>query len=143
MAAVQPVAMRNHTILLADDDDDIRESVSELLEDEGYRVVLARDGAEALRVLKDGLRPSLFLLDLMMPGVDGWAVLEELRGDVELSALPIVVFTAAQPNGRDELLRRPTLRKPIDPDLLLAMVQEAARVTFMDEPPSDLLPKVL
>lgn len=133
--------MEPRPILLVDDDDDIRESVRTLLEDEGYSVVLAEDGVRALELLRDGLRPSLVLLDLMMPGMDGWTVLEEAQNDIHLNTLPFVVFTAAMPCDRERIVRRPTLRKPIDPDLLLDMVREMSRTTFNDEPPSDLLPK--
>lgn len=96
-------------ILIVEDDDDIREVVSALLEQEGYDVVSATDGRAALRVLQAGARPDLMLLDLMMPGMNGWEVLERMLSD-GLSEIPVVVLTAATtalPAGARELLSKP------------------------------------
>jgi CheY-like chemotaxis protein len=135
-------------VLVVDDDASVRGIVSELVEELGYDVVCAENGQEALERLTAARRPSLVLLDLIMPVMNGWEVLDAIRGRVDLETLPIVVFTAS---GRlpsdlaatDPEMTRPVLHKPIDPDLLLAMVSsfcESAR--DIESAPSDLMPKI-
>ncbi len=79
-------------ILVVDDEADVRSLLSRVLRDAGYVVDTAGDGAEALETLA-GSRPDLVLLDLMMPGVDGWGVLAELRK--QASPPPVVLVTAS------------------------------------------------
>jgi CheY-like chemotaxis protein len=131
------------TILLVDDDDDTRTCVKSVLEGEGYKVLSARNGREALDELARSEAPALVLLDLMMPVMSGWEVLEAIEAVPRLRALPIVVFTAAgEPAARERAIGRPVLRKPIDLDLLLQMVHKfCATARTVIEPPSDLLPK--
>jgi CheY-like chemotaxis protein len=130
------------TILLVDDDDDTRNCVRSVLEGDGYDVLTARNGREALDVLARNVVPDLVLLDLMMPVMSGWDVLEAIETAPRLSALPIVVFTAAGEPIHERSIGRPVLRKPIDLDLLLDMVAKFCAAGRMgDEPPSDLLPK--
>src|SRR5687768_12107285 len=82
-------------VMVVDDDADIREAVADVLSDEGYPVELASNGREALNVLSAGaFRPNLILLDLMMPELDGWGLMAELEKRPELSAIPVVVFSA-------------------------------------------------
>src|SRR5512133_3558856 len=111
-------------ILAVDDDDAIRDIVQIVLEDEGYRVVLARDGAEALELLKV-MQPQLILLDMRMPRVNGWEFAERY-GRLPGHHVPIVVMTA----GRDASLvasdigARYHLDKPFDVDDLLHLIDE-------------------
>ena len=84
-------------VLVVDDEADIRELVRLNLELEGHDVELAADGASALAAFAaDGLRPDLVLLDVMMPKVDGWEVLRQLKADPapDVAATPIVLLTA-------------------------------------------------
>lgn len=81
-------------VLLIDDDGDLRESVSLLLEGSGFDVVTARNGAEAVVLLEGGLRPRAILLDLMMPVMNGWDFYEWQRRS-PLAATPTVVYTAS------------------------------------------------
>ncbi|MBK7862657.1 MAG: response regulator [Archangiaceae bacterium] len=81
-------------IMVAEDDPEIRASVAELLQSEGYEVVLASNGAKALELLRGGAAPQLILLDLMMPGVDGFQFREEQRKDPVLSAIPVLLMSA-------------------------------------------------
>ena len=74
--------------MVVDDDPEIRSSLGELLEDEGYEVVAACDGLEALRMLRNGDKPSVILLDLMMPNMDGWETARELRAGYRGGADP-------------------------------------------------------
>ncbi len=110
-------------VLVVDDDDDTRNCVCSVLEAEGFGVTSAKNGKEALELLSGSYRPNLLLLDLMMPVMSGWDVLEALKTRPELAAIPVVVFTAAgEPTVSDGALDRPVLRKPIDLDLLLEMI---------------------
>lgn len=82
-------------ILVVDDDCDLREILGMALEDEGYEVLLARDGAEALRQLREATEPpELIFLDLRMPVMNGWEFLEEQRRDPKIAAVPVVIITA-------------------------------------------------
>jgi CheY-like chemotaxis protein len=82
-------------VLVVDDDEDIRLAVADVLDLYSFRAVTAANGHEALEWLRGAARlPSLILLDLMMPVMDGHAFLAELRRDPRLSAIPVVVFTA-------------------------------------------------
>src|SRR5689334_6104245 len=79
------------TILVVDDDEDILEALRDLLRDEGYDVVAARDGRTALERLRGGLRPRLILLDLMMPTMNGYEFRREQRADPALAGIPTIV----------------------------------------------------
>lgn len=85
----------NHRVLLVEDDEDIRTDLAAVLEDFGYRVTAVRDGAEALRYLRDADSPCLILLDLMMPVMDGWQLRLELLNDRRLAAIPVVLLSGA------------------------------------------------
>lgn len=87
-------------VLLVEDDPSVRELLRVLLKGEGYEIVEAGDGNEALRKVKIE-EPQLLILDLMMPNVDGEAVIRKLRDDPQHSDLPVVVVT-----GRFEALDR-------------------------------------
>ncbi len=87
------------TILLVDDEDSLRQVVAQFLLQEGYRVVSANSGVESLRLFY-AERPDAVLLDLMMPGMDGWEVCARLR---ELSDVPILLITAR--TSQDDKLR--------------------------------------
>lgn len=113
-------ASQSRKVLVVDDDLDIRETLVELLEDEGYMVDTAADGEAALGQLRDAAEPSVILLDLMMPRMDGFAFLQELRGDPRLAALPIVVLTAGRKIDQDALGVPCLLPKPVGADELLA-----------------------
>ena len=105
------------SILVVDDDDSIREVLSEVLRDEGYRVVSASNGQQALSELRNHGHPDLMLLDLMMPVMSGWELLELLQSSADLSRIPVVIVSAM--NAPEPYER---LTKPIDLDRLLATV---------------------
>ncbi len=86
-----------HKILIADDEPNILISLEYLMKREGYEVLLARDGDEALAVIRRE-RPALVLLDVMMPGKTGLEVCDLVRADEALAAMKIVLLTA---KGRD------------------------------------------
>jgi CheY-like chemotaxis protein len=116
-------AANKKTIFVVDDDQDIRDTLTELLQEEGYSVVRASHGGEALRMLREGPRPSLILLDLMMPVMDGWQFRAEQRKDPALASIPVVVISAT---GKDEKVSTlgavQFLKKPIRLEQLLEAV---------------------
>src|SRR5215212_2491309 len=81
-------------VMVVEDDFTIRETLRELLEDEGYRVTQASNGAEALACLRTNGTPRLILLDLMMPVMDGVEFRRALQKDPRLSDIPMVVLSA-------------------------------------------------
>jgi len=85
--------MSRATILIADDSADIRTIMRYFLNDLGFAVVEAADGNEAVRLARQ-CRPALILLDLCMPGLDGWEVAAQLRADPALEEVPILAMTA-------------------------------------------------
>ena len=114
------------TVLVAEDDEDIRALVVYRLERSGYRVVQAQDGEEALRLAAEH-QPDLAILDVMMPKLDGYEVTRRLRSDDATSRLPVILLTARTQEadvsegfaaGADDYIR-----KPFSPDELRARVQ--------------------
>jgi CheY-like chemotaxis protein len=116
------------TVLVVDDDADVRRTVAYALEDAGYRVLLAVDGRDALEVLLGETRPDLVLLDMMMPRMDGWAFRAEQRSRPAIASIPIVVFTACgvSPEAARELGAQGLLKKPLRLEELLATVERAS-----------------
>lgn len=85
----------SHTVLVVEDDLDIRQALTDILEEHGFGVMGARDGAEALGLLASTSDlPCLILLDLMMPVMDGATFREAQRGDPRLASIPVVVLSA-------------------------------------------------
>jgi len=119
---------REATILICDDEPNLRELMRISLEPgPDYRIVEASDGAEAIEVV-DSESPDLVLLDMMMPGVDGIAVLEHLRSQPEHVETPVVVVSAfASPADRNRAIEAGATRfvkKPFDPEALRSLVEE-------------------
>jgi CheY-like chemotaxis protein len=111
-------------ILLVEDDPDSRACMRSLLELEGYVVHTAADGAEALKRLRSGLEPGLIVLDLMMPGMDGFQFRKEQLRDPKLSAIPVVIYSGHHDAKANAALLEPTayIQKPIDFDSFLDLV---------------------
>jgi CheY-like chemotaxis protein len=86
------------SVLLVDDDEDVLDSVRELLVSHGYVVAEARDGRQALDYLRDNPPPFLILLDLVMPRMDGWEFLVRKAQDEKLAALPVVITSGTEAN---------------------------------------------
>jgi CheY-like chemotaxis protein len=116
-----------NTILLVEDDEDILSALADLLRDEGYRVETAGDGEDALAQLRGGLTPSLILLDLMMPVMNGYEFRREQRADRALAAIPTLVLTASVDARIDEMQVQGWLPKPPDLDALLAAIARWVR----------------
>jgi CheY-like chemotaxis protein len=90
-------------VMVVDDDEDLRETVCELLEGDGYRTICSSDGASALsRLQEQSEKPAVILLDLMMPGMNGWEFREQQLRQPEIAHIPVVVMTASRdPSGID------------------------------------------
>jgi signal transduction histidine kinase len=119
------------TILIVDDSPSARETLVALLEKEDYELHLAEDGFQALQMLGD-LEPDLILLDVMMPGLDGFEVCRRIRSTPRRAEVPIIILTAL--DDRDSLLQGiesgadDFLHKPIDRQELVARVRTIIRL---------------
>ncbi len=107
-------------VLVVDDDTDIREVVSDLLESVGYDVARAENGLAALREMRLHL-PDLVILDLMMPVMDGWQFRAEQKRDADLAQVPVLVISAATTHS--DVDAACFIPKPFDADRLLNAVQ--------------------
>ena len=111
------------TVLVIDDDPDARELIRRLLTREGYRVQTAGDGTEGLRLAKK-IKPCAITLDVLMPTMDGWAVLTALKGDPDLTGIPVVMVTiTSDRNLACALGATDFLTKPIERDRLLSVLR--------------------
>jgi two-component system response regulator MprA len=112
-----------------DDDPDILLALKDVLELEGYSVMLARSGREALELLRRGARPAVILLDLMMPDISGWEFRELQLADASLASFPVVVVSGQGVSARDvsALGVAGYLKKPVDLDQLLGTVERYVR----------------
>jgi two-component system, chemotaxis family, chemotaxis protein CheY len=113
------------TVLVVDDDPDLRESIEVVLSSRGHQVATASDGQEALTWLQQ--RPSdpcVVLLDLMMPRMNGFELWAHMNADPSLAAIPVVIITGAglMADERTRELGAEVLRKPIEPVTLLRTV---------------------
>jgi CheY-like chemotaxis protein len=110
-------------VLVVDDDEAVRVVAEAILRADGHEVATAADGEKALDLLADQPVPSIVLLDLMMPHISGWDVLEAMAHRPKLAHVPVLVLT-----GFEELEGLPEhchiLHKPIDADLLRERVRE-------------------
>ncbi len=121
--------MDTQTILVVDDDEDVRSSVADALVDLGYRTETAGDGRQALEFLSAAPSPpNLILLDMMMPEMDGWTFMSELHKVPDLASIPVVIFSAYG-NPREvagQLGAAGYLRKPLRLEELAQAVERCA-----------------
>ncbi|MDB4994496.1 MAG: Response regulator [Myxococcaceae bacterium] len=111
------------TVLVVEDDEDVRETLRDVIGDEGYETIGAANGQEALALLKDGA-PHLILLDLMMPVMDGWQLLTKLRSDPRYAHLPVLVMSASGDAHRSLPSTQPFMRKPLSLGGLMGRIHE-------------------
>lgn len=115
-------------MLVVDDDEAERTALAEVMRHDGFEVALAEDGQQALHALDVGALPELVLLDLMMPNVTGWQVLEAMQRTARLADIPVIVLTSfASPKGLPAGCR--VLHKPFELDVLLAEVHALTRAS--------------
>lgn len=122
------MAAASHAVLVVDDDKDLRTTLAHVLADEGYRLLEAANGKEALEKLRSGERPDVILLDLMMPLMNGAQFRRVQLEDPALASIPVVVMTAA--GGRAlasiaDLAPSQVLEKPVGLDALLQAIDAA------------------
>ena len=86
------------TVLIVDDDPSARETLIAMLESENYRLEIAKDGFQALQMIGH-IQPDLILLDVMMPGMDGFEVCRRIRSTPQLAEVPILILTALDDRG--------------------------------------------
>jgi CheY-like chemotaxis protein len=111
------------SIMIVEDDRDTREMLERFLQLEGFDVRTAANGEAALAALRREGAPSVILLDLMMPVMNGWQFREAQRDDPDLASIPVVVVTAAGPQSSVPSIHADAwLSKPVDFDQLLATV---------------------
>jgi CheY-like chemotaxis protein len=117
--------MSRLSVLIVDDDADIRELLAETLACEGFEVSTAANGLEGLQLLRSRkVRPSVILLDLMMPIMDGYAFLEHRHLDPALASIPVAIVTAGHGVNRDRLWGAfEVVRKPFDVPRLLGLLR--------------------
>ena len=110
------------TILIVEDDAGTREALSMILTAQGFAVVGAANGQEALGLLRGDVRPDLILLDLMMPIMDGWQFRREQKQDPEIADIPLVVITAT---GKRQVLidAADLVMKPLDLNRLFETIE--------------------
>ena len=113
-------------MLVVDDDETMLDATLTLLTSRGYEAVGANSGFTALALLHNGIRPRLILLDLNMPGMDGWKFRAEQLCDADLARIPVVILSAASGlavKAAAEAMRAAgALVKPFDADELLRVV---------------------
>jgi CheY-like chemotaxis protein len=116
------------SVLLVDDDADVRNAVKEFLHDEGFTVVSAMNGADALNTLRTGFRPNVIVLDIMMPVMDGWDFRAAQLADTALREIPVIVISASgfgRDTIRSQLNTFEVVSKPIELDDFLKAVRQA------------------
>lgn len=115
------------TVLIIEDEKLIIVSTQMVLEAAGFRVESAVNGEEGINKSKT-LRPDLILLDIMMPGIDGWETLTRLKRDPETSGIPVIIFTAREHSRghqkSTEMGAADYFRKPFEPDELIELVEK-------------------
>ena len=119
-----PAGPVSGTLLVIDDDPEARALMRRFLGKEGFRIEEAHDGETGIRLARE-LKPDVITLDVLMPGMDGWAVLGVLKGDPELAGIPVVLATIVDEEHLGFALGASEyLTKPIDRDRLIAVLEK-------------------
>ncbi|MGH2708399.1 MAG: ATP-binding response regulator, partial [Actinomycetota bacterium] len=112
------------SVLVIDDEPAAQDLMSRFLDKQGFHMVGAQNGEEGLRLAKE-LRPSVITLDVLMPGMDGWAVLTRLKADPDLAAIPVIMVTIVDDRNMGFALRATDfLTKPIDREYLARLLRK-------------------
>lgn len=135
--------MMRTSVLVVDDDESERILLESILRGAGYEVASVDRGEAALQRMR-ATPPDLVVLDLLMPGLDGWGVLRAMRGSPQLARISVVILTAY--GSQDEVPTEwPVIHKPVDADLLrdlVATLIAQARSIAVQRQPGELLPQV-
>ncbi len=137
LASLHRITTDRGRILVVDDDSTVVDLVRQLLQDEPFEIGWAADGEQALAAIERG-RPDVMLLDLMMPGLDGFGLIERMQDDARLRALPIVVLTAKTLTRKEQaLLHKRGLKviekSGLDRDVLLEEVHKVLPAAIRKE----------
>ena len=123
-------------ILIVDDDPDILEGITMILESQPYRLATARDGVRCMEMIHEE-RPDLLILDLLMPRMDGWGVIREMRCEPLYAGVPILVLTTVVEDASRRRYELETgmamdvqdyVQKPARPDDLIRRVEKMLAV---------------
>jgi DNA-binding response OmpR family regulator len=124
-----PGGRRANTVLVIDDDAMVRHLMQRFLSREGFEVFTAKDGVEGLALAR-ALLPAVITLDVLMPGRDGWSVIQELKSDSSLASIPVIMVTIVDEKNKGYALGAiDYLTKPIDRDHLRAVLRQHATGT--------------
>lgn len=119
--------MKHTKILIADDNENIREALTYLLEDEGYTLSVAKDGGEALRKVRE-LTPDILFLDIMMPEINGYDVCHTIKNDPDLKKTYVIMLTAKGQGDEQERCKEigadEYVVKPFSPMEILAKIND-------------------
>jgi CheY-like chemotaxis protein len=118
------------SVLVIDDDEEIRSTIRAVLEDQGFAVACAANGREALDLLlRDEVKPALILLDLMMPEMDGWTFRQEQQKVPRIAQIPVVLFSGHLDAGQAALSLNAAamMAKPLRLEGLVTLVDQLAR----------------
>jgi CheY-like chemotaxis protein len=132
-SAESPAGIRPHPsvlncpVLIVEDDADLRDMMAQLLNLEGFSAATVSNGREALEYLRNGARPDVILLDLMMPVMDGWEFRRRQQADPAMSGVPVIVLSALDQSRAADVNANAFLKKPLDFDRLLALVRTYCR----------------
>jgi signal transduction histidine kinase/CheY-like chemotaxis protein len=147
-AAPAAAAQGSRTVLVIDDDPTVHDLMCRFLDGQGFRVVGATNGPDGLRLARE-LRPDAITLDVIMPGMDGWAVLTALKGDPELADVPVIMLSMVDDQTLGYALGAADyLLKPLDRTRLLGVLRRyaaggTALVVEDDAPTRELLQRLL
>jgi CheY-like chemotaxis protein len=140
--APAPSPHGQNTILVIDDDPTVHDLMGRFLTPEGFHVVTASGGEEGLRLARE-LQPCVIILDVMMPGMDGWTVLLTLQDDPAVADIPVIMVTIVDNQNRGYMLGAADyMTKPIDRARLTAMLQKyrsqdpAGQVLVVEDDPA-------
>jgi two-component system chemotaxis response regulator CheY len=124
------VTAAERLVLIVEDESPIREVIADVLEERGFQVLPAANGAEALELL-DTVRPDVMVLDLLMPVMHGWAFMESYIEKTDGHPIPIVVVSVnpVLPRSFDRLGVRHVVAKPFDVDALVSAVEQAVHTS--------------
>jgi len=133
-----PAEKGQGTILVVDDEPPVRLFLEQLLADEGFRVLSASDGPQAIEMAK-AHRPDLITMDLMMPGMDGTATIRHLRADSETRDIPVVVISALPDRDRERAGGDASMVKPVNEAALIETIVSLLRGAGKDTRPCMVL----
>jgi DNA-binding response OmpR family regulator len=122
---MQTTRIQPYTVMVVEDEATVSEVVATALVDEGYRVLTAKDGQDALDLVQRR-PPDAIVLDLMLPNVDGWQVVKWCRAHLTTATIPIIVVSAAHDALEDgDIGSLVFMEKPFNLDVLLVLVEDA------------------